>query len=53
MENKYWEKFERTGKISDYLEYSAYKSQNITNLQGEKLCYGNNHQRTCNKGKRV
>lgn len=53
MDNKYWEKFERSGKISDYLDYSAHKTQIYNNFQGEQLCYGSNHQRTCDKGKRV
>ncbi len=47
MENKYWLKFEQTGKITDYLNYI--KMEQKENNEGDNSQNGDNSQWTCNK----
>ncbi|MCM1328328.1 MAG: hypothetical protein NC253_02710 [Ruminococcus sp.] len=47
-ENK-WNKFELSGRVTDYLEYKGIPTKNFSNIKGEHT-NADNGDRTCNSG---
>lgn len=50
-ENK-WNKFELSGRVTDYLEYKGIPSKNFSNIKGEHT-NADNGDGTCNSGTRL